>query len=266
MTPKSTKRYRVWTLVEAAEPGDRASRLFDVIIITLIVLNILAVILETVPSLHARFATGFRVFEAVSVLVFSCEYALRIWSCVEDQRFSRPLSGRLRFALHPLPLFDLVAILPFFLTFTTLDLRTLRALRILRLATILKTARYIRAFRHFSAALDRKKEELTLATGLMFVLLIIASAVMFFAEHDAQPEKFSSIPASMWWAVATLTTVGYGDIYPVTIVGKIAGAVIAVMGIGFFTLPTAILSAGLVESMREAKTHKTCPHCGKRIE
>jgi voltage-gated potassium channel len=99
----------------------------------------------------------------------------------------------------------------------------------------------------------------------MFVLLIIASALMYFAENEAQPEKFSSIPASMWWAVATLTTVGYGDVYPVTIIGKLAGAVVAVLGIGFFALPTAIIGSGFVEAVQQRKEIPKCRHCGEPI-
>jgi len=259
-------RYRVWKIVEAAESGDKASKIFDIFMVTLIFLNVAAVVLGTVPSIQSKLANSFRVFEIISVIAFTCEYVFRVWSCVEDKRFSRPVVGRLKFIIHPLPLLDLLAILPFFLTFTNLDLRTLRAIRLFRLIRILKASRYVNALRHFNAGLRSKREELILTTGLMLVLLIIASAVMFFAENEAQPDKFSSIPASMWWAVATLTTVGYGDVYPVTVMGKIAGAAIAVMGIGFFTLPTAILAAGLVESMRDHKTVKICPHCGKNIE
>ena len=261
-----TVRRRAWKIVEAAETGDIVSRRFDVFMVTLIFLNVVAVILGSVPSIQASFSGSLWNFERFSITVFSIEYLTRLWSCVEDERFSHPVKGRIRFFFRPLVLLDLLAIAPFFLTFTNVDLRTLRAIRLFRLVRILKAGRYVAALRHFGSVLKNKREELILTSGLMFVLLIIASAIMFFAENEAQPGKFSSIPASMWWAVATLTTVGYGDVYPVTILGKVAGAIIAVMGIGFFTLPTAIIAAGIVESVQERKSRKVCPHCGKLLD
>jgi voltage-gated potassium channel len=259
-------RHRAWTILEAAHSEDKASRAFHIFMLTLIFLNVIAVILESVSYLQARFALAFLLFEVVSVAVFSVEYVVRMWSCVEDRRFSHPVTGRLRFALRPLPLVDLLAILPFFLALATVDLRVLRALRFFRLIRIVKAARYVAALRLFGEVLKGKREELILTTGLMLVLLVIASSVMYFAEGAAQPDKFSSIPASMWWAVATLTTVGYGDVYPITVAGQIAGAVVALLGIGFFALPTALVGAGFVEAMQRVKAPRICPHCGKPVE
>lgn len=259
-------RQRTWKIVESAEAGDRMSGNFDIFILTLIFLNVIAVVLESVPALETRFAGGFAAFEVMSVAVFSLEYLVRLWSCVEDPRFAQPLWGRIRFLLRPLPLIDLLAILPFFLSFATVDLRFLRALRLLRLIRVVKAARYVAAMQLFGYVVRVKREELILTSGLMLVLLIVASAVMYFAESGAQPDKFSSIPASMWWAVATLTTVGYGDIYPLTVLGKTAAALISIVGIGFFALPTAIIGSGLVEAMQEQKSPQVCPHCGKALE
>lgn len=261
-----TARQGAWRLLEAADPNHRASRKFQIFMLTLIFLNVIAVILESVSYLQTRFALAFLIFETVSIAVFTIEYAARVWSAVEDPRFSQPAMGRLRFALRPLPLVDLLAVLPFFLAFTTVDLRVLRALRLFRIVRILKAARYVAALRLFGEVVRAKREELLLTTGLMVTLLVIASSVMFFAENAAQPDKFSSIPASMWWAVATLTTVGYGDIYPVTAVGQVAGAVVAMLGIGFFALPTAMLGAGFVDAIQRSKSARACPHCGKSID
>ena len=259
-------RERVWEIVEVARAGDAASRWFDMGILGLIGLNVAAVVLQSVPSMESRFATPFFVFELISVAVFSVEYLARLWSCVEDPQYSRPILGRLRFAMRPLVLIDLLAILPFLVSFAAFDLRILRAFRLLRLVRLLKATRYIAAARHFRTVMQTKREELVLTTGLMMVLLVITASVMYFAENAAQPDKFGSIPESLWWAVATLTTVGYGDVYPVTPLGRITGGFIAILGIGFFALPTAILGSGFVEAIEAEKKEKTCPHCGGKLK
>ena len=258
-----TSRRRVWEIVEAARPGDVASRRFDIFILILIALNVLAVVLQSVQSMEREYAAFFFVFEAASVAVFAAEYVARLWSCVEDPRFAGPVRGRLRCALRPLTLIDLLAIVPFFAPLVTVDLRVLRAGRLFRLVRVLKASRYITALQLFRRVFRVKREELILTSALMLVLLIMASSVMYFAENEAQPDKFSSIPESMWWAVATLTTVGYGDVFPVTPMGRIAAGIIAVIGIGFFALPTAIIGSGFVEAVQELKAPTACPHCGK---
>ncbi len=259
-------RERVWEIVEVARAGDAASRRFDMGILSLIALNVLAVVLQSVPEIESRFARPFFVFEAFSVAVFSVEYLARLWSCVEDPEFRRPILGRIRFALRPMVVIDLLAILPFLVSFAAFDLRILRAFRLLRLVRLLKATRYIAAARHFRTVLETKREEMVLTTGLMMVLLVITASVMYFAENAAQPDKFGSIPASLWWAVATLTTVGYGDVYPVTPLGRVAAGFIAILGIGFFALPTAILGSGFVEAIESDKKDNTCPHCGGELK
>lgn len=257
----STRR-RVWEIVEAARPGDVASRRFDEFILALIALNVAAVILQSVRALDARFAAAFAVFEVFSVLVFTAEYAARLWSCVEDPGHRGAVRGRLRFAVRPMSLVDLLAIVPFLVMLGTTDLRILRVMRLLRLVRLLKAARYMVALDLLRRVVRAKREELVMTTALTSVLLIVASAVMYFAENGAQPDKFSSIPASMWWAVATLTTVGYGDVYPVTALGRLAGGCLALLGVGLFALPTAILGSGLVEAVRPAQG---CPRCGTPV-
>jgi voltage-gated potassium channel len=259
-------RERVWEIVEVARPGDKASRRFDMFILALIGLNVVAVMLQSVEAIQNRFAWPFFLFELVSVIVFSIEYLARLWASVEDPRFSRPVLVRMRFAVRPLVLIDFLAIAPFLVSFATVDLRIMRAARLFRLVRLVKATRYVRAARHFRTVLQSKREELILTTGLMSMMLILASSVMYFAENAAQPDKFASIPESMWWAIATLTTVGYGDVFPITVMGKLAAGVIAILGIGFFALPTAILGSGFVEAIAADKQQRACPHCGKLLE
>ena len=257
---------RAYEILEVAAPADTTSRLFDIFILSLIVLNVVAIVLETVEFVYEMSPFFFRSFEVASVLIFSVEYLLRIWSCTASSNYASPVYGRIRFALTPLALIDLLAILPFYLSFLDLDLLFIRALRLFRLFRIAKLSRYSLALQTFGRILSAKKEELLTTLFFLFLLLLFASSLMYFAENEAQPEHFSSIPATMWWAIVTLTTVGYGDTYPVTGPGKFLAAVIAILGIGMFALPTGILGAAFVEEIQNRKiSSKLCPHCGKEI-
>jgi voltage-gated potassium channel len=259
---------RVHEILEKAEEGDRASRAFDLFIMTLIVLNVVMVICETVAWVEARYAALLFWAEVVSVAVFTVEYVLRVWCITSDPRYRRHVFGRLAFALTPLALVDLIAILPFYLPMlVTIDLRFVRAIRLFRLFRLFKMGRYVRSLRLLGGIIRDKKEELYIVVFVLFIMLILTSSLMYYVEHEAQPEAFSSIPASMWWGVVTLTTVGYGDMFPVTPLGKILGVVIAVLGIGMFALPAGILSSGFVEALERGKGRSTvCPHCGKEID
>jgi len=257
---------RTWQIVEVAKQGDQASRYFDIVLLILIFLNVVAVILGSVQSLQLRFGSFLNLFELISVIVFSLEYVARLWACTVEPEYSGSIRGRLRLALRPLLIIDLLAILPFYLPFVGMDLRSLRALRLLRIVRVAKVGRYYSSLALIKKVLMAKKEELVLTTGLMGLLLIVSASVLYYCENEAQPDVFSSIPATMWWAIATLTTVGYGDLYPVTFLGKFFASIIAVLGIGMFALPTGILGAGFVEAIQQKKADRiTCPHCGREI-
>ena len=258
---------RVYEILERAAPDDRASKAVDIGIMTLILLNVAAVTLETVQSLYRRYSTFFGAFETFSVAVFTVEYVLRLWSCTTEEKFSRPVAGRLRFAATPLAVVDLLAVLPFYLPmFLPLDLRFIRAIRLFRLFRLFKLGRYSESLRLLGVVLRARKEELIMTVFTISVLLIISSSLMYFVENDAQPQAFSSIPEAMWWGIVTLTTVGYGDVYPVTPLGKVLGAVIALLGIGMFALPAGILGSGFIEEIQRRKGRRTCPHCGREID
>lgn len=260
-------RQRLWTILDVARPADRLSRGFDIALLSLIVLNILAVVLETVDSINQQIGPALCAFEWFSVAVFSAEYLLRLWSAPADPRFAQPIRGRLRFMVTPMALIDLMAVLPAYLPMLGFDLRFVRALRLLRIFRAAKLARYITALRLFGDVIRAKREELVLTTCVFALMLLITSCLMYFAEHDAQPEAFSSIPAAMWWSVVTLTTVGYGDVHPVTSLGRLLASFSAILGIGFFALPTAILGSGFIEEVEKRKEPRgrTCPHCGREL-
>lgn len=259
---------RVWEIVEKSAPGDFASLAFDLFIIFLIIVNVIFVVLETVPAIKSRWAPFFRWFEYFSVSVFSIEYILRLWSCTSDAKFNGVIRGRVKFILTPLAILDLLAILPFYLpALFPCDLRILRALRLFRLLRMLKLARYYDAMGNIVQVLYDKKEELLLSFFYIGIVLIISATLMYYFENQVQPDKFSSIPSAIWWGICTITTVGYGDIYPVTAMGKILGGIIAILGIALFALPTGIIASGLSARIMKRETRKiVCPYCGKELE
>jgi voltage-gated potassium channel len=258
-------KHRIHDVMEPDDTSPLAEQAFVLFIMVLIVLNVLAVIFETVDSVSAVWGGFFRVFTIVSIVIFTVEYLLRLWTCTVDERYRHPVTGRIRYVFSTFALIDLAAILPFYLPFVThLDLRFLRVLRLL---TLLKMTRYADEFKLFGNVLNAKKREIIVSAILVLMLIILASSLMYYIEHDQQPEAFSSIPAAMWWAVVTLSTVGYGDVLPLSPLGKLVAACVSVLGIALFAIPAGIIASGFVEEMRKrGQDVKVCPHCGKRIE
>ena len=260
-------RARTADILEISRQDDPVGVWVDRLLSALIVANLIALVLETVEPIRALAPGAFARFELLSVIVFSAEYVLRVWSCIELPGYERPLRGRLRYALSPMALADLLAIAPFYAPALGIDLRSVRAVRLLRLLRLAKLGRYSETMRTFARVLSAKRDELVALMAFLAILLVLSSSVMYFAEHEAQPEKFSSIPKAMWWGVATLTTVGYGDVAPVTAIGRLLGSFIAVLGIGMFALPTGILGAAFADEIERSRRGQTrCPHCHEPVE
>ena len=254
---KSRLKKSILKVINKAEGTDSVSRNFDLFIMTLIVLNVIAVITETVESIYTAYETYFVAFELFSVVVFSIEYIIRVWACTNNNRYSSPVWGRIKYVFSLEALIDLLAILPFYLPLLLpINALFLRILRLFRLLRIFKLGRYSTAFQMVTLAIKKRKDELLIVLLLVMVLLILSSSLMYYIEHEVQPEVFTSIPATMWWAVATLTTVGYGDVYPITPLGKILGAVIAILGIGIFALPAGIIASSFESEMSDTKERK----------
>ena len=266
-------RQRVWELLDVSEDpqcGVADWDWVDVILLVLILLNVLAVILETVQSLQLRFGTAFWAFEVFSVGVFSVEYAARIWACTADPRYRQPIIGRLRYVSSFGGVVDLLAILPFYVSLAVpaaaLDLRILRVLRLLRFARVLKLARYSDSIVRMKRVIGARRGDLGVALAAVGVVLILASSAIYYVEVDTQPDVFTSIPAAMWWGISALTTVGYGDITPVTPLGKFLGGIIQLLGIAIFALPAGIIAAGYEEeSRRNAAGPGICKSCGRPL-
>ena len=245
-------KLKIYDVLVDVEVEKSLERRVAIALMVLIVANGLAVMLETVKFLQERYSDIFYGFEVFSVTVFSIEYLLRVWVADVDPKYKSPIKGRLRYLLSPMALIDLAAILPFYLPLAvTLDLRVLRLLRLFRLFRLFKMTRYVQSLRTFHRVFVAKKEELLMTAVMIFILLVFASSVMYAVENEAQPDKFPSIPETLWWGVVTLTTIGYGDVYPVTPLGKVIGGVIAFLGIGLFALPAGILASGFTEELRK---------------
>ncbi len=256
-------RKRIWEILEISKKNDHYSQIFDYFISIIISINVIAIIVETEKEIYQNYKIYFNGLEILSIIIFSLEYVLRLWSCVESESYSHPFWGRLKYIFSFLAIIDLIVIAPFFFNFIISDTRILRILRFLRLLRITKHFRHSQTFHRLLYTIHKKKSELISSLVLMLSLLLICSTGVYYVEYETQPEKFSSIPASMWWAVATLTTVGYGDIYPITPLGKLFGAISAIFGIGLFALPAGLLASGFSESSENYQ--KICPHCGKTI-
>ncbi len=264
-----TLRRRLYLVLSPDERGGTIERIFELILILTIILNIVAIVIDSIPHLHEQYAIVFDDFEIYSVVFFSLEYIARIYSIVEDPKYADPVRGRLRYMRSPIAIIDLLSILPFYLKFVSLDLRFLRIFRLMALFRMFKIARYMHAIKIFRMVLKDRKEQLVLSFIFILFILVVISFIMFYAENEAQPDKFSSIPAAMWWGIATLTTVGYGDVVPVTNLGKFLGGIFAIAGVGLLALPAGILSSGFFEMLHTKNTtsnqSKICPHCGKEI-
>ncbi|MDA9037105.1 ion transporter [Flavobacteriaceae bacterium] len=212
----------------------KKGRFFDYIIQLLIFLSLISFSVETLPNIPEKASVALRYFEVFSVLIFSIEYLLRLWVS------KKPLSYIFSFY----GIIDILAILPFYMV-TFLDLRFLRAFRILRIFRALKVIRYNKAIERFGAAFKLVKEEFVLFFACALILIFISSAGIFYFEHEAQPETFKSIFHSAWWAIVTLTSVGYGDVYPITLGGRIFTFFVLMVGLGIVTVPAGLVASAL---------------------
>ena len=211
---------RTYEILEGST-DDKITKIFQIFIITLIAVNVLVVIIETEESVLDEYGYLFTPFEVFSIIVFTVEYAGRIIVCKLNPKYQNSKYARIRILFTPMMLVDLAAILPFFLPFVIVDVRFIRIIRLLRLFRLFKLARYSDPMQTLGEVFKSKAGDLAVAFFILFIVLIFASSLMYHAEHETQPEVFSSIPASMWWGVITLTTIGYGDVYPFSIYCKL---------------------------------------------
>jgi voltage-gated potassium channel len=244
-------RLLLYELLEDEDGPPRGRRIVQRLLVAAILVSVAGGVLDTVDPVRVRWGAWLAAVEHLCVALFTAEYAARLWSCVEDRagRYAHHFRGRLRYALTPMVVVDLLAILPYYLSLLLpFDLVLLRSLRLLR---VLKVARYSPAMATIELVLANERRSLLAVATVMGVALLLVSALMYHAERAAQPEAFGSIPAAMWWGIVTLTTVGYGDVTPVTSLGRLLAGTTAVLGIVMFALPTAILGAGFLQEIQK---------------
>ncbi len=256
---------KIYSILESDEEEKNIfSKSIEWLLISLIVLNVISVIISSFNDLPDKLISILNTFELISVIIFTVEYLLRLITA--GYKFKNSKIPFIKYIFSFMSIIDLLAILPFYLPLIIpFDLRFLRMLRLFRLFRIFKLNRYNNATRIISSVLKNEKEKLFTTIFVMSVLIIFSSSIMYYVENSAQPDKFPNIVASIWWAVATLTTVGYGDVYPITILGKMLAGIIAILGIGLVALPTGIISSGFISEVTNKQKKNTCPHCGKEL-
>jgi voltage-gated potassium channel len=260
---------KIYNLIDKGAHGSKYNLLFDYFLVALIILNVIAVALETLSGLTPQAHNILRLFEVISVTVFTIEYLLRIYISDITHPAKNRITAALKFMFSPYGLIDLLAILPFYLPFVIkVDLRFLRVIRLVRFFRVFKIGRYNTTLKLIGDVMKEKRNAIGLTFLIACLMLLVSAFVMYSVENPMQPDKFPNVFASLWWAVATLTTVGYGDIYPITALGKIVSSIVAFLGIGLIALPTGIISSGFVEKIGQSKdpnSSNRCPHCGKEI-
>ncbi len=258
-------KYHVYDILVETDDDELIDRIVAIILMVLILVSVLTMILETVAEYAAAYGSIFHSIEVVSVAIFTVEYLLRLWIAPLDPQYSGRF-GRLRYAFSLMALIDLLAILPTFLPMIfPMDLLFLRFLRTFRLFRLFKMSRYVESFNKLDDVILAKREELLVSTAMIAILLLFASILMYLVEHEAQPDKFPSIPGALWWGIVTLTSVGYGDTFPITPLGKLLGGFTAFLGVAMFALPTGIFAAGFAEELakrRHSEGDCCCPKCG----
>ena len=260
---------KIYKFIEKGSDGRRENKTFEFFIIGMILLSVLAIVLESMQEVKTKYSSILELFNVFSIIVFSIEYILRLYVSDKSHPSNSRIKSAFKFIFSTYGLIDLIAILPFYLPMViTMDFRYLRALRLTRFLRILKINRYTNSLNLIAEVIKEKKSELAATGFVTFLILLLASFTMYYIEGDKQPEQFPNILATFWWAVATLTTVGYGDVYPITGLGKLISGLIAIMGIGLVALPTGLISAGFMSKIENQKQNekKTCPHCGKELE
>ena len=266
-------KQRIFEIIQASNENDLLSKIFDLFIIALIILNVIIVIADTF-RLPDNIKVVMKYIDIFTAIIFTIEYLLRIWTVdFLYPQYGKVLS-RIRYVFSFMAMIDLLAILPFYIPLIIpIDLRVLRIIRVIRLLRIFKVNRYTSALSLVAAVLKKQSSQLISSMFIVALLMIISSVIMYNVENPAQPEVFTNAFSGLWWAVATFTTVGYGDIYPVTAIGKILSAIIALLGIGLVAVPTGIISAGFMtevehktEAEKDYNQKHYCPYCGRRID
>lgn len=277
----------LYYIVDENDEHNRLSKFFNYFLMVLIILSVGEMALETDDGIFLPYRNYFRIFDFFTVMVFSTEYIIRIMTAhlIPENKGKTRWQAVKTYIFSFAGLVDLLSILPFYLDFTNLDLRVLRMLRLLRFFRVFKITRYNDSMKLVADVIRDKRSEIGVIMGLIFIIMIIASFIMFYAEHKDNAEQFPNVLSCLWWAIVTMTTIGYGDVYPITTAGKVVGSIMALLGIGLVAMPTGIISAGFLEKIAEKKKEEKdkgkeepkenisennqkhyCPYCGHKLD
>ena len=247
------KRY-IFNIIRDDDRNDLKSNIFDFIIIFLVIINVIVIFLDTFKNIRIYIEPYYKIIDTVSIIVFSIEYILRIWTASLMYSKLSPVKSRIKYIFSAEAIIDLIALFSFYLPlFSYQNINIIRIFRLFRILSILKINRYTHALSDLKKVLKKKSMQLISSIFVVGVLIIFSALLMYYIENDAQPSSFNNAYSSLWWAIATLTTVGYGDIYPVTVLGKLLGILISLMGIALIAIPTGIISAGFMEKNEQKK-------------
>ena len=252
MTANTARHYLYQVLME--NHRSKFSHFINLFLMVLILANVVTIMASSEASIKAEYGTFFRNFEIFSIIIFTIEYVIRVWVSVEasEKHLKQPLRSRIRYLFTPMAIIDFLAILPFYFLFFGSDFLMLRTLRLIR---VLKLTRYSRSMELLITVSKQEAETILSAIFILIVLIIISATGIYLIEGHIQPEHFGSIPRALWWATVTLTTVGYGDVVPITVYGKALGIVIVIMGIGMAALPAGILASGFTSEISRRREH-----------
>jgi voltage-gated potassium channel len=245
-----TVRQKVYAMFNPSPTSGHLHSIIDNVIVISVLVSVICVILETVSWIHQPLEREFWVIEVVTVVIFSIEYCARLYSCCEEKEYRHPVMGRIKYMFTLSVLIDLLAIFPFYIGLVFQQTLDLRFLRVFRLARLLKLTRYTGTINTLYKAVMREARVLIAAAFMMILLVILTASLGFEFEHNAQPANFDSIPSAMYWAVITLSSVGYGDMVPVTPIGRTMTAIISLIGIGIFAIPAGLMASAFTDQLR----------------
>ena len=244
---------KIYEVIEKTNEEDKVGKWFDMSMLVLIILSILQIVLESHANIQSKYGNYFRIFEIFTVMIFTIEYLCRIYTA-KCKYGDGNITSIFKFIFSFEGMIDLISILPFYLPLAIkLDFRFMRIFKVSKVFRIFKLGRYSKSFDTIKRVLKREKEVLVITLVFSFLLILISSILMYYVENPVQPKAFPNITATMWWGISTLTTIGYGDIYPVTVLGKILASVVAIIGIGIIAIPTGIISAGFVGEIKKGE-------------
>jgi voltage-gated potassium channel len=256
-----TLRKKIFYVIDDHKSKKPMNRLFHGLLFLIILLSSTILFLETITHIFKEHFRLFLYFEVFTISFFTIEYFLRLFTCVEIPAYKNPIWGRIRYAFTPLMLVDVLSIIPMYFFLTSMELGSFYLFSVFRILRLFKAIRYVNAFKIIGKVFYLKREQLFISFTLVFFLFVFYSFVIFIAEKNAQPEVFKDITTAMWFTISSITTVGYGDIIPITPLGKTISGLIGISGWLLFAIPTSILTSGFMNvTIHKEKT--TCPNCG----